>query len=160
MTRPCTAASCFRLTLSARVTCLTAGRSWSSWPEDSCSLVALHSSGSRTSGPLALIGKQTIHKEVSFTPWCVINNTQQSLQSFFFFFVTFGVPSVLPASWQLCQIAGQDLTDVGRDGCRRDGRVRSITSQRQSRLTAGAAGVEQGFLQPLQSRELYVNMQR
>lgn len=85
LTWPCVAASCFRLTLSARVTCLTAGRSWSSWPEDSCSLVALHSSGSPTSGPLALIGKQTVHKEVSFTPRCVINNTQQSLQSYFCF---------------------------------------------------------------------------
>lgn len=104
--------------MSARVTCLTAGRSWSSWPEDSCSLVALHSSGSPTSGPSALIGKQTVHKEVSLTPRHLINNTQQSLLFFVFLHLVFRLFSRPAGSsvwlwakiWQMRVEMGVDVT--------------------------------------------------
>lgn len=50
-------------------------------------------------------------------------------------------PVVFPTSRLLRQVAGDDLTDAGGDGRRRDDRIRPIASKCQGPLTRVVVGV-------------------
>lgn len=56
-------------------------------------------------------------------------------------FGAFVCPVVFPTSRPLRQVAGDDLTDAGGDGRRRDDRIQSIASKCQSPLTRAVIGV-------------------
>lgn len=62
-------------------------------------------------------------------------------------FGAFVCPVVFPTSRLLRQVAGDDLTDAGGDGRRRDDRI--------GPLSRAVIGVKQGFLQLLQSQQLH-----
>lgn len=75
---------------------------------------------------------------VSLTPQCLV--TPKNLCTAFKF-GTFVCPVAFPTSRLLRQVAGDDLTDAGGDGRRRNDRIRPIDPKRQSPFTRAVVGV-------------------